>query len=457
MTDAERGGRGGAGAPPARLERAAAAVVRRLRAHGHEALFAGGCVRDRLLGVPPKDIDIATSATPRAVQALFRKTIPVGEQFGVVRVHVGRLEFEVATFRADGPYLDGRRPASVRFAAAAEDAQRRDFTINGMFYDPASGEVLDLVGGRADLAARVVRAIGDPAARFGEDRLRLLRAVRFACQLGFSLDPATAAAARALAAEVRQVSAERVHAELTRMLTGPRPRRAVELLDELGLLAPLLPEVVALKGVEQPPQFHPEGDVWTHTLLVMENLRPEPSPALALAALLHDIGKPPTFVRAPDRIRFDLHAERGAEMARAICARLRCSGAEADRVVLLIENHLRFLALHDMRESTLKRLLREPWSEELLELFRADALGSLASAEDYEFCRRKLEGYRREEAERSLRPARLISGHDLIALGYRPGPAFAGMLAAVEDAQLEGEVATREAALAWVRERYPAG
>ncbi|MBI3273018.1 MAG: CCA tRNA nucleotidyltransferase [Planctomycetes bacterium] len=437
-------------------ERVAVSLLKRLRERGHQAFFAGGCVRDLLLGVPPKDYDIATSARPEEVQALFPRSVPVGAQFGVVRVQVARLEFELATFRRDGPYLDGRRPAHVDLLRSAEeDARRRDFTVNGMFYDPVTARVVDFVGGREDLTRRVIRAIGEPAARFEEDRLRLLRMVRLACQLGFSIDPATAASARALAPRVLSVSAERVRDELLRMLTGPRPAGALEGLDAHDLLLHVLPEVCRMKGVEQPPEFHPEGDVWVHTLLVLRNLPARPTGTLALAALLHDVGKPGTFRRAEDRIRFDGHAELGETMSREVCERLKLSGEETARVGALVGHHMRFLAIREMRTATLKRLLREPWSEELLELHRADALGALAGTGTYEYCREKLAEFRAAEAAASLRPPRLVTGQDLLALGYAPGPIFREILQAVEDAQLEGELTEREAALRWLEARFP--
>lgn len=435
--------------PP--LRELAAEVARRLSARGHRALFAGGCVRDHLLGREPKDFDIATSARPEQVLEAYPHAVLVGIQFGVVRVHHRGEEFEVATFRREGVYLDGRRPSEVTFTDEREDALRRDFTINGMFLDPATGEVIDHVGGREDLAARVVRAIGDARARFSEDHLRLVRAVRFAAGLGFALDPTTQEAVREMAPLVSTVSAERVRDELWKLLSGPDPRRGLELLDATGLLAHILPEVEAMKGVPQPPDYHPEGDVWTHTLLAMGSLE-RPSPELAVAALLHDIGKPKTLVIA-ERIRFDRHAEVGAEMAEEVCRRLKCSTSETETVTALVRDHMKFMNVRDMKPSTLKRFFREPHFQALLALHKADCLGCHRDLGHWQFCVDKLAEF---EAHREpLRPKPLLTGHDLIAEGYAPGPRFGEILTALEDAQLEGTLTTREEALGFVRERFP--
>ncbi len=435
--------------PP--LRELATEVARRLSARGHRALFAGGCVRDFLLGREPKDFDIATSARPEQVLEVYPHAVLVGIQFGVVRVHHRGEEFEVATFRREGAYLDGRRPSEVTFTGEREDAQRRDFTINGMFLDPATGEVIDHVGGRADLAARVIRAIGDARARFSEDHLRLVRAIRFAAGLGFALDPATQEAIREMAPLVATVSAERVRDEVWKLLSGPDPRRGLELLDATGLLAHILPEVEATKGVPQPPEFHPEGDVWTHTLLVMGSLE-RPTADLAVAALLHDIGKPKTLVVA-DRIRFDRHAEVGAEMAEEVCRRLKCPTAETETVTALVRDHMKFMNVREMKASTLKRFLREPHFEALLALHKADCLGCHRDLTNWTYCVEKREEFARHQEP--LRPKPLVTGHDLIAEGYPPGPRFGEILTVVEDAQLEGTLTTREQALAFVRERFP--
>jgi len=422
----------GPAAAPARFLLAA------LRQAGHQAYFVGGCVRDALLGVEPKDFDIATSARPPQVLALFPEANPVGAHFGVVLAQ----GTEIATFRADGDYQDGRRPLDVRFEDAPQaDAARRDFTINGLFYDPETHRVLDFVGGQADLRAGIIRAIGDAPARFAEDHLRLLRAVRFAARYGFTIEPATLAALTAQAASITRVAAERSRDELNRILTQGHARRGFELLDESGLLLQLLPEVSAMKGVEQPPQFHPEGDVWIHTRLMLEALS-QPSLALAWGVLLHDVGKPPTFRRA-ERIRFDGHAEVGARLAREILTRLRQSNELMENVVDLVARHLDWMNLRQMREATLRRFLRRGNFPEHLELHRLDCASSHRRLENYDFARQRLAAL----APADLKPAPLLNGRDLQAAGLTPGPAFAQILRAVEDAQLEGRVATKAQAL----------
>jgi poly(A) polymerase len=428
-------------------EALATAIIRDLRARGHKAYLVGGCVRDRLLGIVPKDYDIGTDATPEEILSYFPHSELVGAHFGVILVgSPDGVHVEVATFRSEGPYSDGRRPDRVHFETdPALDAQRRDFTINGLMLDPLSGEVLDFVGGRADLDRRVVRAIGDAERRFGEDHLRMLRAVRFAARLNFSIAPETLAAIRRLAPAVRKTSAERVRDELIRILTEGGARRGLELLDETGLMVHVLREAKAFQGVQQPPEFHPEGDVWTHVLLMAEQLR-NPTPTLAFGVLLHDVGKPPTF-RVAERIRFDGHAEVGAEMARNILSRLKFSTEDCRQVESLVANHMRFKDVRQMRPSTLKRFLRLPHFEEHLELHRLDCLASNGHTDTYNFVRGKLA----ELGEQELRPARLISGRDLIEAGYAPGPGFGRALEAVETAQLEGEIQTREEALALAR------
>jgi poly(A) polymerase len=443
--------------PPGDALRAeAAAIAARLRAAGYLAYFAGGCVRDRLLGIPPKDYDVATSAPPEEVRRIFGygETVPVGAQFGVILVVRGPHRFEVATFRSDDAYVDGRRPSAIRFADPRADAERRDFTINGLFEDPATGALIDFVGGREDLARRTIRAIGDPRARFREDKLRLLRAVRFAAQLDFEIEPATFDAVCELAPAIRVVAAERVLVELTKTIV-PRGRvRGLELLHRSGLLREVLPEVAALDGVPQPPEFHPEGDCWSHELLVMSHL-PDPCPEeLAWGALLHDIGKPPTMTVA-ERIRFDGHAAVGADMADAVMRRLKASARLREAVVELVRDHLRFADVPRMKESTLKKFLRSPLVDLHLALHRADCLGCHGLLDTYEFCTRKLEQFRAEGAAEALRPKPLLRGDDLIAAGYLPGPRFKEILGALEDAQLEGRIATREDALAFAKERFP--
>lgn len=463
--------------------RAALNIARTLRESGHQAFFAGGCVRDLLLGLAPRDYDVATSATPDQITALFPKTFTVGAHFGVVLVcqTLGEVEIatEVATFRNDGSYSDGRRPDAVRFSTdPREDVLRRDFTINGMLLDPVAYEAnsdpssatLDFVGGRDDLARGVVRAIGDPRLRYAEDKLRMLRAVRFAARLNFHLD---VTGIRCHAAEIVQVSAERIRDELTRILTEGGARRGFELLYQLGLLARILPEVVRLRGVAQPPEFHPEGDVWTHTMLLLEKLPshadpPPPlrqasaslasaSPTLAWAALLHDIGKPATYQppnpKVPgDRIRFNGHVEAGVRIAEDILARLRFSNDDTAQILALIKNHMRFGDILQMKPSTLKRFLRLPRFDEHLALHRLDCLSAHGDLALYHFA---LAQYEAEPAP-DLRPAPLLTGSDLIAAGYHPSPQFKPMLALAEDAQLEGSVTTSEEALALVRTIYPA-
>ena len=414
---------------------------------GHEAYLVGGCVRDIVLGREPSDYDVSTDATPERVVALFPGSLTVGAKFGVVVVVEQGIQVEVATFRSDISYSDGRHPDRVVYShSAADDVRRRDFTINGLLMDPRTGEVIDLVGGRADLDARLVRAIGDPELRFAEDKLRMLRAIRFAARFGFAIELTTFAAIRRLAPEISQVSAERVRDELTRLLTEGSARRGFELLDASGLLPAVLPEAARMKGVEQPPEFHPEGDVWIHTRIMLEGLAAGGPETLAWGVLLHDVGKPPTFTPASGpgtRIRFDNHTEVGAAMAEAICRRLRFSNASTDQIVSLVRNHLRFIDVPRMRPATLKRFVRLPRFEEHLELHRLDCLSSHGKLDAYEFVRRFLA----ETPPEEVRPPRLVSGDDLKAFGLPPGPLFGKILAAVEEAQLEGRVKTREEAL----------
>lgn len=430
----------------------AAAIVARLRDAGFESYLAGGCVRDRLLGRPAADYDIATAARPEEIARLFPRTVDVGAAFGVMRVLTADGDYEVATFRTEGPYLDGRHPSSVRYAGPREDAGRRDFTINGLFYDPAADTVLDFVGGRADLETRLVRAIGDPAVRFEEDRLRMLRAVRLAAELRFAIAAETFDAIRRRAGDVLAVSAERIRDELVRMLTGPDPGRALALLRESGLLEAVLPEIAREIGVPQPANFHPEGDVFEHTRRTVAALY-EPSAALAMAALLHDVGKPETLEYATDRIRFSRHDERGAEIARAVMERLRFPRRDADRVAALVGRHMVFKDLPQMREAKRHRLLTDEIFPDLLELHRADCEASHRDLSLYEWAR--------AEAERVAAAAppreRLISGHDVLARGVPAGPRVAEILEAVDDARLEGRVRTREDALAFIDDLLAAG
>ncbi|MCZ2148515.1 MAG: CCA tRNA nucleotidyltransferase [Bryobacterales bacterium] len=420
----------------------AAGAVEALRRHGYGAWFVGGCVRDEVLGIPPKDYDIATSARPEQVLALFPRSEKVGAHFGVVLVKENGHCVEVATFRSDHSYSDGRHPDVVTFETdPRQDALRRDFTINSLFLDPFSGEVLDFTGGREDLREGVVRAIGNAEERFREDHLRILRAARFAARFGFAVEPETYAAMRRLGALLDTVSRERVREELIRMLTEGGARRGLELLDGCGLLERLLPEVKAFQGVAQPPEYHPEGDVWVHVMLMLE-LMGKATPTLAFGVLLHDVGKPPTF-RVAERIRFDGHVEVGVVMARRILERLKCSGEQVERVSALVEHHMRFSHVKRMKQSTLKRFLRMPHFEEHLALHRLDCLSSHRNLESYEFARQAWENM----PEEALRPPRLLTGDDLIAAGYAPGPLFKDLLRAVEDAQLEGRIHGREEAL----------
>ncbi len=455
------------------MQQHATNIVRELRNRGFQAYLAGGCVRDTLLGVVPADYDVATDATPPEVMRIFPDTYAVGAQFGVVLVplkiptqakeawvgHPADLPsehpnyVEVATFRNDGTYTDGRHPDRVSYATdPREDVQRRDFTINGLLMDPLDGNrVLDFVGGRDDLKAGVIRAIGDPERRFAEDKLRMLRAVRFAARLDYAIEPGTYAAIQRLAPGIQQVSRERVRDELTKMLTEGHARRAFELLDRTGLLKEVLPEVDRMHGVEQPPEFHPEGDVWIHTLLLLEKLPPRCSRALAWGALLHDVGKPPTFRVAPDRIRFDGHVEVGTRMAEEICRRLHFSNEDTRQIAALVANHMRFADAERMKESTLKRFLRLPRFDEHLALHRIDCLSSHGNLSLYDFVSERL----RQTPAEEIRPKPLLTGEDLIGLGYRPGPQFREILSAVEDAQLEGTLHSKDDALAFVRREFP--
>jgi poly(A) polymerase len=448
------------------LKEFAISIIQTLRRRGFLAYLAGGCVRDLLLKREPSDFDVATSATPSQVMEIFPDTYAVGVQFGVVLVPLpehGRTSvdegalpksraIEVATFRSDLGYSDGRRPDEVRFSLdPQEDVARRDFTINGMMLDPATGEVLDFVGGRRDIEAGIVRTIGDPELRFAEDKLRMLRAVRFAARFEYVIETQTLAAIQRLAHEILMVSRERIRDELTKMLTEGHGRRAFLLLDESGLLKEVLPEITAMKGVQQPPEFHPEGDVFVHTLLLLENLpRPCP-PTLAWGALLHDVGKPATFRVAPDRIRFDDHVDVGVKIAEEICGRLRFSNHDTDQVLALIDNHMRFGHVTRMKESTLKKFLRLPGFDQHLALHRADSLASHGNLSTYELIGRKLA----EIPPEKIRPVALVTGDDLIAAGYEPGPRFREILEAVEEAQLDGRLLSRDMALEFVMQQFP--
>ncbi|MDD5543778.1 MAG: CCA tRNA nucleotidyltransferase [Acidobacteriia bacterium] len=498
--------------PPFHLDtpllRTAKSLVEKLRQGGFMGYFVGGGVRDLVMGNTPKDVDIATDATPDQIEALFPNTIGVGALFGVMLVIVDNVRYEVATFRSESSYRDGRHPEVVDFASTPdEDARRRDFTLNALYYDPVEMELLDFFGGQRDIEQRIIRAIGVPGERFNEDKLRLMRAVRFAVRFGFEIEAKTKQAICEWAHKINQVSAERLRDELSRILTEGHSEAGFLLLDELGLLQPILPELLAMKGVDQPPEFHPEGDVWTHTMLLLRGMDerrrevreagirnqvsgvggpgpvPEakrrggqgsgvrdqtgrigmtsdtrhpapdtyPSPVLAWAVLLHDIGKPGTFERAPDRIRFNGHMELGAKMVRTIGRRLRFSNEMIEAVAELVLDHLKFKDVRKMKLSTLKRFVRRLHFAEHLELHRLDCLASHGDLDAYQFTREFAESLEPEQA----RPPRLLNGHDLIELGYTPGPEFKKILAALEDAQLENQIADREAALDFVAQRFP--
>jgi poly(A) polymerase len=421
---------------------------------GYQAFLVGGCVRDLLLGREPADYDVSTDATPDRVMALFLESVAVGAQFGVIIVPRQGYQVEVATFRSDIGSADGRHPERVVFTWSPEqDVQRRDFTINGLLMRHDSETILDFVGGQTDLRAGIIRAIGEPARRFAEDKLRMLRAVRFAARFRFQIDPETLAAIQQHAHEIGQVSAERIREELTKLLTEGSARRGMELLDESGLLQHILPEVAAMQGVEQPPQYHPEGDVWTHTLLMLEGLLAGSSATLAWGVLLHDVGKPRTFrpiSETGDRIRFDGHVDVGVRMAEGICERLRFSNQDREQILALIANHMRFKDVSRMRASTLKRFIRLPQFDEHLALHRLDCLSSHRHLDAYDFVRRTLEETPIEE----MRPTRLLTGNDLQSLGYQPGPLFSKILRSLEDAQLEGLVRCRKEAIAFVAQHY---
>jgi poly(A) polymerase len=430
-------------------------ICEKLQREGHQALLVGGCVRDLLLRREPTDYDVATDAVPERVLQLFPKSLAVGARFGVVLVTDKSEQVEVATFRRDVGYSDGRHPDEVLYTtSAAQDVSRRDFTINGLLMRHDTGEVLDYVGGQADLSARLIRSIGDAERRFSEDKLRMLRAVRFAARFGYAIEPKTLAAIQLHAVEIHSVSAERIREELSKLLTEGGARRGFELLGETGLLVEVLPEVSALKGVPQPPEYHPEGDVWTHTRLMLEALPAGTSRTLAWGVLLHDVGKPVTFRPASatgDRIRFDGHVDVGVRMASEICQRLKFSRDETEQIQALVANHMKFKDVANMRASTLKRFVRQPHFEEHLSLHRLDCLASNNRLETYEMVRNFL----RDTPQEQVRPARLLTGDDLNEMGYVPGPEFQTILRVLEDAQLEGKILTREDAEALVRATYP--
>jgi poly(A) polymerase len=430
----------------------AAAVAAKLRAAGFKAYFAGGCVRDALLGLEPKDYDVATEARPEQVVALFPRSQAVGAHFGVVVVRAGPDHVEVATFRTDGSYKDGRRPEEVTYSTPEEDAQRRDFTVNGIFQDPATDEVIDFVGGQADLAAKVLRAIGNPAERFREDHLRLMRAVRFAATLGWEIEPATWAAVKAEAPALAKISIERTRDEFIKIMLHPNRVRGLDLLDKSGLLTCIIPEMEALKGCEQPPQFHPEGDVWVHTRLMLSLLPETVSIPLVLSVLLHDIAKPATHtIDETGRIRFNGHDDLGARMTGDILRRMKFSNEIIDATVEAVLQHMKFMHVKEMRTSRLKRWMAHPTFDDQMALHRVDCLGCHGMLDNYEF----LQAKQQEFANEPVIPPPLLTGHDLMAAGYARGPEIGRLLTLVQDQQLEGALTSKEAALAWLRAEAP--
>jgi poly(A) polymerase len=428
---------------------AATELARRLKASGHEAFFAGGCVRDRLLGNPPEDFDIATSAPPAEVLKLFPGSNEVGAHFGVVIAKCGGHHVEIATFRTDGSYRDGRRPESVTFSTPEEDARRRDFTINGLFEVPETGEVIDFVGGLPDLKAGIIRAIGDAKARFTEDGLRLLRAVRFAARMGFSIEAGTDAALRDCAHLLDRISPERIRDEFSKILTSPRRRAGVEHLVDTDLIRHFMPEVLPMIGCDQPPEWHPEGDVYTHTLIMLDMLAPDAPIELCLAVLLHDIAKPPcrTIDSDSGRIRFNGHDAMGAQMAETILRRLRYANAVIESVVPMVARHMQFMNVQKMRVARLKRFMAEPTFPLEMELHRVDCASSNGFTDNYEF----LQAKGTEFASEPLIPPPLVTGRDLIKLGLQPGPRFKEILEMIQTEQLEGRILEREPALAYLR------
>ena len=436
---------------PLDKEKLALTLVNRLRSNGFTAFLAGGCVRDRILGVKAKDYDIATDASTESVARLFNDTVAIGAKFGVMLVLLDGEQFEVATFRADSSYLDGRHPSAVRFGTLEEDAKRRDFTIGGMYLDPETGNIIDLVGGVRDLRAGVIRAIGDPELRFGEDHLRMLRAIRFAARLNFTVDPATWSGIQRNARKISQIAAERVGEELTMILTQGGAARGLDLVVNSGLAAVILPEVLALRGCPQPANFHPEGDVYRHTRLMLSMLPRGCSETLAFGALFHDIAKPQTLeIEADGKMTYYGHTDIGGNVAALALQRLRRPKAVQVQVAYLVHNHLRMMMAPRMRRATLKRMLAEQGFEELLELSLLDTLASSSALGFYHFCRRALASMAADE----IRPPRLITGNDLIAMGFVPGPFFKRILNDVDDHHLEGTLKTRDDALRYVRESY---
>ncbi len=424
-------------------------IVKSIRKAGFTAYFAGGCVRDLILKADPHDYDVATSAPPDTLEKIFPKTVPVGKQFGVILAVLEGVQFEVATFRKEGAYQDGRHPSWVKMSEPREDAQRRDFTVNGLFYDPVEGKIIDYVEGGKDIDAKLIRTIGKAEERFSEDKLRLIRAVRFASTLGFEIEKETWKTIQRMASEIHAVSQERIRDELIKILTRPHPGRGLELLSESGLLKEILPEVETMKGCEQSPEFHPEGDVFVHTKMLLDKLN-GPTPTLAFSALLHDVGKPPTFSDEGGKIHFYEHDRVGAEMTRVIMERFRFSNKEIEAVVAAVENHMRFMHVQVMRQGKLKNFLSRETLQEELELHKIDCESSHGKLDNYEFLNQKLREYKEEE----LKPKPLINGDDLIQEGFKPGPLMGRILRQAYECQLEGEFQVKEAAMLWAKKRW---
>lgn len=440
---------------PSELFETAKSIVERLRASGYRAFFVGGCVRDTLMGIPPEEYDITTEAKPEEIMGMFSNTVPVGASFGVVLVLENRYKFEVATFRQDESYSDGRRPDSVIYTSSEqEDVMRRDFTINGMLYDPITEEAIDYVEGMEDIKKGIIRTIGSPYERFDEDKLRMIRAVRFGARFNYEIEGETLRAIKKLASLISHVSAERIRDEIVKIICQKNPGLGLRLLRETGLLFHILPEIDKMQGVPQPPEFHPEGDVFVHTCLVLDKLfeitQGELQPELSVGAFLHDVGKPPTFT-LEDRIRFNGHDRVGSEIAVKICRRFRFSKKETERITALVREHLKFKDVFNMRESTLKRFIGMPYFEDHLRLHLADCLASHGSTEAYDFIKKKLDEFKEEE----IKPKPILSGYDLIEMGYKPGPIFSEILDSLEEAQLEGNMKDKEEAKRFVIERFP--
>ncbi|MFC1726483.1 CCA tRNA nucleotidyltransferase [candidate division KSB1 bacterium] len=430
------------------MKKSANKILEKLREAGFKAYFAGGCVRDMVMGKIPKDYDIASSAKPEEVKKLFKRTIDIGAKFGVTIIPFNKNQIEVATFRADGPYLDGRRPSKVIYTDEKEDVLRRDFTINGLLYDPVNDKIIDYVNGVKDIKAKIVRCIGDPYKRFEEDKLRMIRAVRFAADLDFKLERDTEEAIRSMVYDIKQISSERIRDELNRILLGSSPHTGIRKLHEIGLLMEILPEVAEMDGVPQPEKFHPEGDVFVHTLMMLELMK-SPTLTLAYGVLLHDIGKPET-IEFKDRIRFNNHDKVGALISEEICKRLRLSNSDKKKIVELVKNHQRFMHVRRMKQSTLKRFLSMDNFLEHLELHRLDCMASHEKLENYQFLENLIENLPPEE----MKPEPLITGHDLIKLGYLPGPGFTEILNFIEEEQLEGKVLTKENAIKLIINKF---